>query len=74
MNDLQRATEQLDEVRVSIEQRWDDTHDTWLDQGRSDFESLYWLEIEDDLKQSVDVFDHLANTANQANKIWEPRD
>ena len=66
MSQLNQTAESLQDVWMSLNNDWQSAQDVWLDANRGEFESSFWIEIEEVIRKTLDDFRRFSETAERA--------
>jgi len=71
MSQLDRTAESLEDVWMSLNNEWRSAQDIWLDANRGEFESSFWIEIEEAIGATLEDFRRFSAAVERAQQSFE---
>ena len=71
MSQLDRTTESLEDVWISLRTEWQSAQDLWLDATRGDFETAFLIEIEQSIRDTLEDFRAFSESVKSAQQSLE---
>ena len=71
MSQMDRTGEALEDVWMALNNEWRSVQDVWLDANRGEFESAFWIEIEEALRRTLEDFRRFSEAAEHAQRSLE---